>query len=279
MRTIEFETPENVQISYEAAGLGQRFIAWLIDQIVVGVISVIAVVVLFIALISAGVLADSAAQIGDKLESAQGDPQASEEIAKYLIGGTILVLGFTSILYFGCSELFLHGQTLGKRWIGLRVVKANGFALDAASIFIRNLFRPVDHLAPLWIVPVLSARGQRFGDMAAGDMAAGTVVVSDRTPPLSRVRVELAERPIAEARFRFDQSALARLQPSDYESLEQLLDRWDDIPRPQLEQMLSRLLEPLARRLKTEPPNDPDRLQYLEDLMAAEYRRQSKNLV
>ncbi|MBL8850567.1 MAG: RDD family protein, partial [Planctomycetaceae bacterium] len=221
-----------------------------------------------------GILSDSAAEIGDRLESAQGDPQASEEIAKYFIGGTIVVLGFTSILYFGCSELFLRGQTLGKRWIGLRVVKANGFALDVTSVFVRNLFRPVDHLAPLWIVPVLSARSQRFGDMAAG-----TVVVSDRTPPLSRVRVELAERPIAEARFRFDQAALARLELSDYESLEHLLDRWDDIPRPQLEQMLVRLLEPLSRRLKTEPPTDPDRLQFLEDLMAAEYRRQSRNLV
>ena len=274
MRTIEFETPENVQISYHAGGLGQRFIAWLIDQIIVGLISVLAIIVLFVALVFAGVLADSAAQIGEKLESAQGNPQASEEIAKYLIGGMILVLGFTSILYFGFSELFLRGQTLGKRWIGLRVVKANGFALDVPSIFVRNLFRPVDHLAPLWIVPVLSARSQRFGDMAAG-----TVVVSDRTPPLSRVRAELAERPIAEARFRFDQSALARLLPSDYESLEHLLDRWDDIPRPQLEELLNRLLEPLARRLKTQPPTDPDRLQFLEDLMAAEYRRQSRNLI
>ncbi|MBL8849525.1 MAG: RDD family protein, partial [Planctomycetaceae bacterium] len=91
MRTIEFETPENVRISYEAAGLGQRFIAWLIDQIIVGFISLIAIVVLVIALISAGILSDSAAEIGDRLESAQGDPQASEEIAKYFIGGTIVV--------------------------------------------------------------------------------------------------------------------------------------------------------------------------------------------
>lgn len=274
MRTIEFETPENVQISYQTAGLGQRFIAWLIDQIIVGVISAVVIFVLFIFLIAAGIITESAAELGDKLEAAQGDPQASEEIAKYLLGGTILVLGFTSILYFGCSELFLRGQTLGKRWIRLRVVKANGFALDVASIFVRNLFRPVDHLAPLWIVPVLSAKGQRFGDMAAG-----TVVVSDHGPPLSRVRAELADRPAAEARFRFDQAALARLHSSDYESLEQLLDRWDDIHQSQLEQMLNRLVDPLARRLKAEPPTDADRLQFLEDLMAAEYRRQSKSLV
>jgi uncharacterized RDD family membrane protein YckC len=274
MRTIEFETPENVQITYEAAGLGARFIAWLVDQILVFFISILLVVVLLILLIAAGIITDSASALADRLESAQDDPRASDEIAKYMIGGATIVLGFTSILYYGFSELFMRGQTLGKRWLGLRVVKQNGFALDVGSVFVRNLFRPVDHMSPLWMVPVLSARGQRFGDMVAG-----TIVVADRPPPLNRVRIELSEHPQAEARFRFDKAALATLTSEDFELLEQLLDRWDDIPHPQLEQLLEGLIPPLARRLKTEAPADPDRLQFLEDLMAAEYRRQSRSLV
>lgn len=274
MRTIEFETPENVQITYEAAGLGARFIAWLVDQILVFFISILLVLGLIFLLVATGVITDSASVLEDRLESAQGDPRAGEEIAKYMIGGTTIVLGFTSILYYGFSELFLRGQTLGKRWLGLRVVKADGFALDAGSIFVRNLFRPVDHLPPLWMTPVLSARGQRFGDMVSG-----TIVVADRPPPLNRVRIELSERPAAEARFRFEKPALATLTPEDFESLEQLLDRWDDIPQSQLEQLLQGLIPPLARRLKVEAPADPDRLQFLEDLMAAEYRRQSRSLV
>ncbi|MFO1094133.1 MAG: RDD family protein [Planctomycetaceae bacterium] len=274
MRSIEFETPENVQIRYQAAGLGTRFLAWLIDQIVVGISTVLIVLALLLVLVATNVITESAEALGERLESAQGDPRASEEIGRYIMGGLILIIGFSSILYYGASELLLHGQTLGKRWLGLRVVKANGFALDAISIFVRNLFRPVDHLAPLWIVPVLSQRSQRFGDMAAG-----TVVVADTTPTLNRVRTELAGRTAAEARFRFDQSALARLPSSDFDTLEQLLDRWDDIPRPQLETLLGRLLPPLSRQLKVELPADPDRLRFLEDLMAAEYRRRSRNLL
>lgn len=274
MRSIEFETPENVQIRYQAAGLGTRFLAWLIDQIIVGLATLISVFVLLLVLIAMNVISESATAFGDALAAAEGDPQASEQFAKYVLGGMILVVGFSSIVYYGGSELLLHGQTPGKRWLGLRVVKADGFALDPLSVFVRNLFRPIDHLAPLWIVPVLSARSQRFGDMAAG-----TVVVADRMPTLNRVRAELSERTAAEARFRFDSAALARLLPSDFDSLEQLLDRWDDIPRPQLEGLLQRLLPPLARRLKIERPADPDRLQFLEDLMAAEYRRRSRNLL
>jgi uncharacterized RDD family membrane protein YckC len=274
MRTIEFETPENVQISYQAAGLGARFIAWLVDQILVFFISILLVLAVFILLVASDAIGDSMSSLAERLESAEDDPHAGEEIAKYMLGGMTIILGFTSILYYGFSELFMRGQTLGKRWLGLRVVKANGFALDVGSVFVRNLFRPVDHLPPLWVTPVLSARGQRFGDMVAG-----TIVVADHPPPLNRVRIELSERPLAEARFRFEKSALASLSHDDYESLEQLLDRWDDIPQSQLEQLLQGLIQPLARRLKAEAPADPDRLQFLEDLMAAEYHRQSRSLI
>jgi uncharacterized RDD family membrane protein YckC len=274
MRTIEFETPENVQISYQAAGLGARFIAWFVDQILVFFISILLVLALIFLLVAADVIGDSMSSLAERLESAENDPHAGEEIAKYMLGGMTIILGFTSIFYYGFSELFMRGQTLGKRWLGLRVVKANGFALDVGSVFVRNLFRPVDHLPPLWVTPVLSARGQRFGDMVAG-----TIVVADHPPPLNRVRIELSERPLAEARFRFEKSALASLSHDDYESLEQLLDRWDDIPQSQLEQLLQGLIQPLARRLKAEAPADPDRLQFLEDLMAAEYHRQSRSLI
>lgn len=274
MRTIEFETPENVQIRYQAAGLGARYIAWLVDQVLVFFVSVLLVIGLILLLAAIGVLTDSAADLQRRLENAQGNPRAGEEIAKYLMGGATIILGFTSILYYGLCELCLRGQTPGKRWLGLRVVKANGFALDAGSVFVRNLFRPVDHLPPLWITPVLSARGQRFGDMAAG-----TIVVFDRPAPLNRVRIELAERQPAEARFRFDKAALATLTPADIDSLEQLLDRWDTIPHHQLESLLQDLIPPLARRLKSETPVGAERLPFLEDLMVAEYRRQSRSLV
>lgn len=274
MRSIEFETPENVLISYQAAGLGARFIAWLVDQILVFFLSILLVVGLMILLAAAGAIGDSASALADRLESARGNPNAGEEIAKYMLGGLTIVLGFTSILYYGFAELFLRGQTPGKRWLGLRVVKADGFALDPGSIFVRNLFRAIDHLPPLWVTPVLSARGQRFGDMVAG-----TIVVADRPPPLNRVRSELSARAAAEARFRFETSALATLSPGDFESLEQLLDRWDTIPGLQLEGLLDRLLPPLVRHFRTEMPADPERLRFLEDLMAAEYRRQSRSLI
>ena len=142
----------------------------------------------------------------------------------YFVGIATLVMGLASFVYFGASELFLRGQTFGKRACKIRVVKTNGFALDAGSILLRNLFRVADHIPLLWIVPVVSQQSQRFGDMVAG-----TIVVNDQTEDLSSVRQQLAERPAAEARFRFDHAKLGRLRPSDVEAVERILERWPSL--------------------------------------------------
>jgi uncharacterized RDD family membrane protein YckC len=57
-------------------------------------------------------------------------------------------------------------------------VKADGFALDPMGVLIRTIFRLVDQIPFLWIVPVVSSRQQRFGDMAAR-----TLVVAEGSGP------------------------------------------------------------------------------------------------
>jgi uncharacterized RDD family membrane protein YckC len=271
---IGFETPENVQIHYQPAGLGHRFIAWLVDQILVFVLSIVLIVGMVLLGILVGSVVDDLLEfMGQRLEEASTDPRAGQQVMLYFVGVSTLIWSFSSVVYFSASELFLRGQTIGKRVFGLRVAKANGFSLDPLSIFIRNIFRIVDQISLLWIVPVLSGRSQRFGDMVAG-----TIVVFDKLAPLSLVREELAGRSAAEARFRFDAAALGRLRPVDFEAVELLLDRWDDIPQSRLASLLDTMIDPLARRLRVEAPPAVDRLRFLEDLLSSEYRRQSRNL-
>ncbi|REJ70979.1 MAG: hypothetical protein DWQ29_24600 [Planctomycetota bacterium] len=271
---IEFETPENVEIRYQPGGVGHRFVAWLIDQILVILVSIFLFFAILIAGIFFGAILDQVMDRVSKLfRDSNTDPRAGQQLVMYAAGFIALLLGLGNMLYFMAAELFMRGQTVGKRMIEIRVVKANGFALDPVSILVRNIFRLIDNFAPLWIVPVLSKKGQRLGDMVAG-----TIVVADKPAPLCRVREELADRVAADAKFRFDHATLKRLRPFDFDTVEQVLDRWDDVPRPQLESLLDRLIDPLARRLKVDAPADSDRLAFLEDLMAAEYRRQSRSL-
>ena len=155
----------------------------------------------------------------------------------------------------------------------IRVVKSEGFSLDAQSIVIRNVFRVVDHIPALWIVPVLSAKSHRLGDMVAG-----TVLISDEQQDLSNVRTELAERSVLESEFRFNPTALAKLSDSDLQGMEQLLERWNKLKADQQQKLLHAMVEPLSRKLQMDAPEPSQRLRFLEDLLAAELRRQQRGL-
>lgn len=262
MNQVQFETPENVQVSYQLAGLGTRFVAWFVDSIVLWLITFVSLVVLFAS--------------GAAGQQVFGDIESAEEAQAilYAIGFFLLIFGLGSFFYYGLLELLMRGQTLGKRSVGIRVVKADGFSLDAGSIAVRNIFRVVDQLPPLWIVPVVSAKAQRLGDMVAS-----TVVVADQPDTMSNLRETLTARPAAEARFRFDASALQRLRPVDIQAIERLLERWGQLNPVTRWDLVTQIIEPLAKRLAMDVPADEEgRLRFLEDLLAAEYRRQYRKL-
>ncbi len=267
-RPIEFETPENVSIQYELAGLGTRFVAWLNDIILlVGLMAVMLIVALIFTSFSvAGIIDDLSG-----LNSPEGKTQGAQA-ALYAIGLLLLLFGLGSFFYFGLFELFMRGQTPGKKSVSIRVVKADGFALDAGSIMLRNIFRVVDHLPPLWIVPLLSSKSQRLGDMAAG-----TLLIAEKPQQLGDLREYVAARPAEERVFRFD-GVLNRVGPKEVHAAEQVLDRTRRSRPEHCAEPLQLLCDALARQLDIEPPAPELRAQFLEDFLAAEYRRQSRQL-
>jgi uncharacterized RDD family membrane protein YckC len=264
---LEFETPENVQIAYRPAGLGTRYCAWLLDSIFVTVVAIILLVLAMTFSAAAGIVLHKMGGF-----KAGNDAEVREAMLYAMAVGS-LFFGLGSLLYFTICELLGRGQTFGKRLCRVRVVKADGFSLDPGSILVRNIFRVVDQLPPLWIVPVLSSRSQRFGDMVAG-----TVVVADASETLGVMRTALLKRPAAECKFRFDGSMLARALPVDVEAVERILERWRAIPGPQFLDLLNVISDPLARRLGVQPPDAADRQEFLQDFLAAVYRREAQRL-
>jgi uncharacterized RDD family membrane protein YckC len=272
---ITFETPENIQVAYQPAGLGTRFVAWFVDNIIM----IAASVVIFFILICSGVISDSV--IRDIVEpgreaarrTVERSPSEPPQAVMYFIGLFLLVSGLGSFIYYGLSELFLRGQTLGKRMSGIRVVRLDGFALDPGGILVRNIFRVIDHLPPLWLVPLVSKKSQRLGDMVAG-----TVVVFDKPESISNLRLSLSQCPAGEAKFVFAAATLKRARPQDFAAVEKILERWEQLTGNQQQTFLGQLVPPLAARLKTDLPSDDQRLQFLHDLIAAEYRRQHRSL-
>lgn len=260
--TIQFETPENVKVSYEVAGLGSRFVAWVEDQLLLGL-------GLFIFILILMFFGMGSNWVGEYMIS----PESEDEAVLYFFGLATLVMGFASFCYYGLSELLMRGQTIGKKHNNIRVVKVNGYALDAGSIMLRNIFRVLDHIPLAWIVPLVSKKSQRLGDMVAG-----TLCITDEPSKLGSLREVLLARPPAERQFRFDISALNKVRAQDFEAVERVLEGLPAVPEEKQFELCRLLSLPLAQRMQIAEPETEQQRQFLEDLMAAEYRRQERQL-
>jgi uncharacterized RDD family membrane protein YckC len=267
--SVAFETPENIHVAYRTAGVGTRFVAWFVDQMI---LTIFCIFFFFAAMIAGAALGLS---LDGWFESLDPDNpvQSMQQVQLIMLGVSIFIWSLGSFFYFGLSELFMRGQTIGKRQMNIRVVKADGFALDPMGVFIRTIFRVVDQLPLLWIVPVVAPRQQRFGDMAAR-----TIVVAEEAAQISPLRETLAKHTAAESRFRFDATMLKKCRPEDYDAVEQLLERWHGLDESMRETVAGKISTAMATRMGCDPPPRTERRDFLIDLLAAEFRRQSRAL-
>jgi len=163
----EVVTTEKVTISFRVAGLGSRFLAWLVDA---------CVILLFLVALAwpASVLEKGWEGLGS---------------AVFLLGLFVLLWG-----YFLFFEWLWFGQTPGKRLVGIRVIQKDGTGLKFFEAALRNLLRFVDGLPFFYAVGfVVAACNPRFRRL--GDLVAGTMVV--HLERRARAVQPLLERPAA----------------------------------------------------------------------------------
>jgi uncharacterized RDD family membrane protein YckC len=110
-----------------------------------------------------------------------------------------VILGWALYYYFALESG--EGQTVGKKLMKLRVVRADGRPAGMSEIAVRTVLRVVDGIG-LYIVGliVMLATGQRRQRL--GDMAAGTIIVDASAPPAmpaAPVAAPIDEAPVVEA--------------------------------------------------------------------------------
>jgi len=255
---VSFETPENITVTYRIAGPGTRYVALFLD----GLILLAGMVLLgFIVLFGALFLQSAGIGIG-------------EFGAGALIGLVIIVTGFALIGYFALFEILMNGQTPGKRIMGIRVVNEYGFSLSAGAVLLRSIFRIIDVSVPIfWIVPVLSKKVQRFGDMVAG-----TIVIREDPPQLNIIREQLAQRDAASQSFSFTPNQYAQLRPLDIEAMETFIERREVLHPDHRDSLSEKIVRGVSHRIGTEAPGQAEREQFMEDLLAGYARREARQL-
>ncbi|HEX3722759.1 MAG TPA: RDD family protein [Nitrolancea sp.] len=158
-----FETPEQIDVSYVIAGLGTRFIAALIDTLIIGFVSLII---------------ELPGTFGlwflVKLILSLSKRSSGDGIIIWVLAGSSLLSFFVIAGYYVFFEAFWNGQTPGKRWLGIRVIREGGYPLNFSTSLIRNLVRLIDFLPSYYIVGIIvmfiDAKSRRLGDLAAGTL-------------------------------------------------------------------------------------------------------------
>ena len=150
MDNFQIETAQNITITQNAAGVGERILAFLIDLVLQ---------VFYLILINFLLQ-------GLNLDGGQ----------EWVY---ILVMGLPIFLYALLWETFWNGQTPGKALLQIRVVRLDGSRAAFSNYIIRWLLRLVDITFTSGSVAVvtilLNGKGQRLGDLAAK-----TTVISEK---------------------------------------------------------------------------------------------------
>ena len=151
MSKLAINTAQNVNLDYKLIGIGERFVSFIIDGLI---------------LITYMTLMENLMEISKIFDADMWTRQG-------FLGLFYLPAFFYSLL---CHVLF-GGQTIGKMVMKIKVVRLDGAPTQWYNLFVRWMLRIVDiwmFLSSIGVISILlSDKKQRVGDAAAG-----TVVIS-----------------------------------------------------------------------------------------------------
>jgi uncharacterized RDD family membrane protein YckC len=168
MQTIRITTSQNIDIDYEIAGLGERIVASLIDY---GIFFLIYLLAIILGLLSGGF-------------RGSGVP--------FVV--VIIVYALLYVFYDLICEVFMNGQSIGKRVMKIKVISLDGGRASFGQYLLRWLFRIVDFTLTFGGCALISAAVSK-NCQRVGDMVAGTTLI--KTSPRTQ-RNNLAFSPVFE---------------------------------------------------------------------------------
>jgi uncharacterized RDD family membrane protein YckC len=250
---LNIDTPEQVELEFGIAGIGSRFVASLLDSLIVFAFFFVQIVVL--------ITIGAAAAAG----------------AKWFVA-IIVIIDFVVFWgYYGLFEAYWRGQTPGKRVMKIRVIKDSGRQITLFESLARNLIRVVDYMPGFYLVGLITMlcnkRNKRLGDLAAG-----TIVVHERTDeqplfyqtsttlvaptdfaaqPFGQEALAPWAKPV-EAMFPAD--AVARLGAHDLVVIEAFFGRMLDLPLETRAAVAYRMAAQMAAKMGVvSPEGNPER--------------------
>lgn len=262
---ITIVTPEQVELKFELAGLGSRFVAAMTDTLIQG-------------LLTAAVLITFMFAFGESIKWV-------DFLSNWVFAIMFLFLFALWGGYFLFFEIIWNGQTPGKKSAGIRVIRDTGHPVDFRSALLRNVMRIVDILPGMYGIGMVSIfvspQCRRLGDYVAG-----TLVVKTQQKPKSVGRLKMPKNFQQEENPAAPDTAasepllppevmpyLSSISRDDYRAIRHFLDRRKELEGTVCRTMAVKLSGPLAGKLHVEPAMVGDPIIFLENLSREWERR------
>ncbi|PSN18101.1 hypothetical protein C7271_14285 [filamentous cyanobacterium CCP5] len=222
--TVKIRTPESVELEFALAGIGSRAVALAIDYAILAA-GLLVLVLLWLVL----------------LVQFSGISVFEETGGLWLTAIISLLMFGIFIGYFVGFETYWYGQTPGKRYANIRVIRDDGQPARLFQATLRSLLRPVDDI--LFIGFFFILLGDR--EKRVGDWLAGTLVVQNEANRRSQV-LTISERAKAIATDLLNLVDFAQITPDDFATVRQYLQRRNTLTAKAHEEVSLHL----ARRLR-----------------------------
>ncbi len=145
---VGIETSQHVKLNYEPAGVGERVLAFFLDGFFIGVYYLVVI------------------WIWGYINSIGADPSDIEDSSVWVL---YVVLIIPVMGYHLVSEIISNGYSLGKKIVGIRVVKIDGTRANISGYLIRWMFRLIEISMTSGVVAfvtvIMNGKGQRVGDI------------------------------------------------------------------------------------------------------------------
>lgn len=247
MDKLTIQTPEQVHLELVLAGIGSRFMAALLDS----------------AIIVAGTLFVVSIALGLAIWSWTG------KSTMWIVAALTIVLFCLFWGYYATFESLWKGQTPGKRWAGIRVIKESGRPINVFEALARNVVRVIDYLPGFYGVGVVTMLLNRQ-NRRLGDFVAGTIVVHEtshrETGPFFNAQ-QTADYVLPQA---------ANLTLQEAELIETFLSRRLDIAATLRQQTAERIAQMVSNRLAIAAEVRPRDDEAFLELIVAEFRNRAR---
>ena len=200
-------TPESVELEFTLAGIGNRAYALLIDYIIFGLIIIVFLVG---ALIFNSVLLETITKLVG----------STNRLELWLIAVQGLIAFVIYVGYFVFFETVWSGQTPGKRYVKIRVIRDDGRPVRLQQSTLRALLRPFDELFFIGVfLIVFNQREKRLGDLVAGTL----VIQEEQTVKAAAFKVSTSAKSLAKKLL--TDADISRLLPEDFAVIREYLQR------------------------------------------------------